>query len=275
MKAFYRLIILSLFGAGALNAQTDTKAVERQVKSYFAAYQMPIRSNQPTLKEVSIDTKKRTVTVTANSNLAYLPFTQQTVERIYADMKATFPAPYNKYTLYIYSDGKLIEELIPNALRTGKKAKERLTHHLVYKDEPWVENVSRPFEITDGLSNRHVAMWQSHGRYFKNERNRWEWQRPNLFCTNEDLFTQSFVIPFVIPMMENAGAIVYTPRERDQQRNEVIVDNDMKGSSVYSEEKSRKGKWEQSELPGFAVTKSVYSEGENPFTAGTARVVKA
>jgi hypothetical protein len=275
MKKIYQLIIISLFGAGTLNAQTDTKAVERQVKSYFASYQMPIRSSQPTLKEVSIDTKRRTVTVTANSNLAYLPFTQQSVERMYADMKATFPSPYNKYTLYIYSDGKLIEELIPNALRSGKKDKERLTHHLVYKDEPWVENVSRPFEITDGLSNRHVAMWQSHGRYFKNERNRWEWQRPNLFCTNEDLFTQSFVIPFVIPMMENAGAIVYTPRERDQQRNEVIVDNDMKGSSLYSEEKSRKGKWEQSELPGFASTKSVYNEGENPFTAGTARVVKA
>ena len=27
-------------------------------------------------------------------------------------------------------------------------------------------------------------------------------------------------------MLENAGAIVYTPRERDWQRNEVIVDND-------------------------------------------------
>ena len=31
------------------------------------------------------------------------------------------------------------------------------------------------------------------------------------FCTTEDLFTQSFVIPYIIPMLENAGAIVYTP----------------------------------------------------------------
>ncbi len=35
-----------------------------------------------------------------------------------------------------------------------------------------------------------------------------------------------FVLPYVIPMPENAGAIVYTPRERDTQKNEIIVDND-------------------------------------------------
>ena len=60
----------------------------------------------------------------------------------------------------------------------------------------------------------------------KKDKGCWEWQRPRLFCTTEDLFTQSFVIPYIIPMLENAGAIVYTPRERDWQRNEVIVDND-------------------------------------------------
>ena len=68
---------------------------------------------------------------------------------------------------------------------------------------------------------------KSHGKYYKNDKGCWEWQRPRLFCTTEDLFTQSFVIPYIIPMLENAGAIVYTPRERDWQRNEVIVDNDI------------------------------------------------
>ena len=45
----------------------------------------------------------------------------------------------------------------------------------------------------------------------KKDKGCWEWQRPRLFCTTEDLFTQSFVIPYIIPMLENAGAIVYTP----------------------------------------------------------------
>ena len=76
-----------------------------------------------------------------------------------------------------------------------------------------------------GLEGRHIALWQSHGKVYRNERNEWRWQRPRLFCTTEDLFTQSFVVPYLIPMLENAGAVVFTPRERDWQRYEVIVDN--------------------------------------------------
>ena len=74
----------------------------------------------------------------------------------------------------------------------------------------------------------------------KNDKNEWGWQRPRLFCTTEDMFTQSFVLPYVIPMLENAGAIVYTPRERDTQKNEIIVDNDTPNASLYLEVGSKK-----------------------------------
>lgn len=37
-------------------------------------------------------------------------------------------------------------------------------------------------------------------------------------------FTQSFVVPYIIPMLENAGAARHTPRERDLAQP-VIVDN--------------------------------------------------
>lgn len=76
-----------------------------------------------------------------------------------------------------------------------------------YKGVPWVKNISRPNEVSRGLQDRHIAVWQSHGNYFKNDKNEWGWQRPRLFCTTEDLFTQSFVLPYVIPMLENAGAV--------------------------------------------------------------------
>ncbi len=69
-------------------------------------------------------------------------------------------------------------------------------------------------------------MWPSHGWYYNNKMERWEWQRPRLFQTVEDLLPMSFTIPYIIPMLENAGANVFTPRERDTQTNEVIVDND-------------------------------------------------
>ena len=135
-------------------------------------------------------------------------------------------------------------------------------------------NTSRPYEISRGLQNRHIALWQSHGQYFKNENGEWSWQRPRLFCTTEDLFTQSFILPYVIPMLENAGANVFTPRERDTQKNEVIVDNDTKDGSIYLEMKSRKARWETVGGKGFASKKRIYKDGENPFLDGTARYAR-
>ena len=44
-------------------------------------------------------------------------------------------------------------------------------------------------------------------------------------------------MPYVIPMLQNAGAIVFTPRERDWQRNEIVIDNDDAVKSVYYFEK--------------------------------------
>ena len=47
-----------------------------------------------------------------------------------------------------------------------------------------------------------------------------------MFQSVEDKYTQSYVLPYVIPMLQNAGAIVMTPRERDTNPYEVVVDND-------------------------------------------------
>ena len=64
-----------------------------------------------------------------------------------------------------------------------------------YKGHPWVENISIPFKTTRGLNNRHISVWASHGRYYDVKRGGWKWQRPKMFCTTEDLFTQTIVIP--------------------------------------------------------------------------------
>ena len=142
-----------------------------------------------------------------------------------------------------------------------------------YDDDPWVFNSSRPYFVTAGLQNRHLSLWASHGRYWDAERG-WKWQRPNLFCTNEDLFTQTIVVPYLIPMLQNAGAIVFTPRERDWQQQEIIVDNNDRKSISYIEVDNSK-KWKDCDSLGFANAKTLYSDGENPFTMGTVRQAKA
>lgn len=142
-----------------------------------------------------------------------------------------------------------------------------------YSGQPWVENVSSPLEIDRGLQNRHLALWASHGRYYSQQRG-WLWQRPKLFCTNEDLFTQTIVVPYLIPMLENAGAVVFTPRERDWQKNEVIIDNDNSGQDIRYLEVNTRHDWKDAGTTGFAFHQGYYHNGENPFSAGTARMAK-
>ena len=141
-----------------------------------------------------------------------------------------------------------------------------------YDGKPWVSCTSRPYDIERGLDGTHIALWASHGRYYDNAEDKWQWQRPALFGTTEDLFTQTIVVPYLIPMLENAGAVVFTPRERDWQRNEVIVDNDDRHTSfIYYREESLRYPWTDTPFRGFAYHGGTLSEGDNPFEAGTAR----
>lgn len=143
-----------------------------------------------------------------------------------------------------------------------------------YRGKQWVSNASSLSQPSRGLQNRHISLWASHGRYFNNQKNVWEWQRPYLFCTTEDLFTQTIVVPYLIPMLQNAGANVFTPRERDWQPNEVIVDNDGEAQGVYFEN-SIGQKWTDGGVSGFSAegTQTIYG-GSNPFTWGTTRKAK-
>jgi hypothetical protein len=145
-----------------------------------------------------------------------------------------------------------------------------------HKGEPWVKNASQPYSIERGLQGHHLSVWASHGRYYDQGKGQWRWQRPALFCTTEDLFTQTIVIPYLIPMLEDAGAVVFTPRERDWQRHEVIVDNDPAGSLVNFryEESYYRNAWQPAPYKGFSMHDGAYRDGENPFEAGTARMAE-
>lgn len=123
-------------------------------------------------------------------------------------------------------------------------------------------------EWSRGLAHRNIALWQSHGYYYEQSLERWEWQRACLFQTVEDMFTQSFVLPFLVPMLENAGAYVMLPRERDLNRAEYVIDNDIYKTSRTKGSFRVEGDWKIVE-PGFADISEEIHDGDNPFTAGT------
>ena len=145
-----------------------------------------------------------------------------------------------------------------------------------HKGEPWVRNASLPYSIDRGLQGHHLSLWASHGIFYDQSKGKWRWQRPALFCTTEDLFTQTIVVPYLMPMLENAGAVVFTPRERDWQRHEVIVDNDPTNSLVNFryEESYYRNAWQPAPGKGFSMHSGVYRDGDNPFEAGTARMAE-
>lgn len=106
-----------------------------------------------------------------------------------------------------------------------------------YHGIPWTQKISSPWHPTHGLLGQHLCVWASHGKYYKSTKQQWCWQRPSMFCTTEDLLTPSFVYTFLMPMLENAGAIVWTPRERDMQSH-------MELASVPTEENRKQYLWE-------------------------------
>lgn len=248
-------------------AQLDTR-----LKNYVLATRAKnvVYAVQPYMESYSVDDARRVLTLNVSTGFATQNFTEKSVGYYYKRLSKALPKPYNRYQLRINTAGMPIEQLVPGAkLRSGSAPGG--WGRINYDGAPWVMNESQPNFVSHGLFDRHISLWQSHGIYFDQKKRRWKWQRPNLFCTNEDLFTQTIVVPYLIPMLENAGAVVYTPRERDWQRNEVIVDND--GKNGYVEDDGRE-KWRTTEERGFAFHRGMYLDGENPFEQGTARMVR-
>ncbi|MCX7718956.1 MAG: fibronectin type III domain-containing protein [Candidatus Sumerlaeaceae bacterium] len=77
---------------------------------------------------------------------------------------------------------------------------------------------------TGSLSGASIFLSPGHGWYYNNTLSRWATQRGNTNEIIEDLSNGEAVLQFLVPYLHNAGARVYTVRERDLNTNMVIVD---------------------------------------------------
>ena len=186
-------------------------------------------------------------------------------------LKSLFPEKYSKYGIGgVYTKNIDIKRLEVASL--SFKGSPFISQNRALQPEKREDFITayNAQVFPTGLSGRNIALWQSHGYFYDCNARRWNWQRPCLFQTVEDMYTQSYVLPFLVPMLENAGAYVMLPRERDVQRNEVIADNDpscgARGTATYTED----GRWTDAGN-GFADTKDYYVDQENPFAFGTCR----
>lgn len=279
--AVKKLICLLMFGFVFVNisSQTVSKEAKEYIERYFE-FNNPdsVGVACPKLKDIEVDAKRKRVDITFDKTLEYRPFREDFVSKAKKDIQKKLGRKFRGYDINIYTNGAELFDLIPNFYRSkNRQDRSRLLPADDDADfvQAWTRNDSRPIVPTEGLEGRHISLWQSHGIYYKEDKNEWRWQRPALFGTREDLLTQSFVLPYLIPMLERAGAVVFTPRERDVQTYEVIVDNDVDNRSVYRERNSRSSVWQTAPGAGFGMRKFKYMNGENPFEHGTARLVES
>lgn len=221
--------------------------------------------------------EKKGLRIVLNEGISDFPMRDEDISALYSIVDEKMPENYAGYKgkTRIFAGKSPVENLKSNyysSNRSDTPVKEHMKYVAKYRKGlvPLVKNESKLNKVTKGLQNRHIAMWQSHGWYYEPTLKRWEWQRARCWQTVEDLYTQSYVLPFLVPMLENAGAVVMLPRERDWNTEEQIVDND--GSKgIYREN----GEWKDAPAKGFAHKKEFYVHQENPFEMGTARMVPA
>lgn len=159
----------------------------------------------------------------------------------------------------IISDGKELDEWVTALYR---KRDKKLQYKPASAKYPLVHNASQPYAAKQGLDGKHIALWGSHGIYYVQAYRMWKWQRARLWTTIEDLYTSSYTMPFLVPMLENAGAVVLQPRERDTQLHEVIVDDSQLATGITPAQGA-----------GWGRPLKPLLEGDNPFTMGGYSIV--
>lgn len=208
------------------------------------------------LNRVAITPSQNRIHLYFNEPIAHIAIREELVLQWEQMVRDTLGKAYTKSRVQIYCEKTPIERYIPNSYRV-KIAKDNARQGRVSATTPLTRNTERPLFVK-GLSGRHIALWASHGYYYDKVKNGWIWQRPPLFGTLEDVNTFEYMYRFLMPMLENAGAVLVSPRERDPNPTEIIVDE--------TQARQISGNWSSQE-GGFGKIETL--KRENPFQMGS------
>ena len=243
------LLFVLIFGmswhALALDKQALTDTLNALVRQH--AYTESVKIH-------SVRVKNKYVTIRTNRALSTISMSADEVRDLRL-LISQIVLGNNQGKVTIYTDDYEIGELVTSVHQSRSKA----NRYTLPATTQWVTNTSRPYSAKQGLDGKHIALWGSHGQYFHQPTESWRWQRAKVWSTVEDLYTTSYTMPFLVPMLENAGAVVVQPRERDTQTYEQVVDDS---------QATLKGQWAIGEGAGWANPTTHLLEGDNPFTKG-------
>ena len=214
---------------------------------------------------LSVHSDKNLIQVFFTTPLSYIPVREKEVALVESSVKKTLGRKFRNYQVELYTDHHLLKDLVPNLLRSKLQVDASRIAGDKSERIPVVQQAGKEHPQS-GLYNNNIALWDSHGWYYESKLDRWEWQRARLFGTVEDMSPMSFVLPYLVPMLENSGASVFLPRERDWQSREVVVDNDR--STPGSELIIPDGLSVDRTAAGYLLKDTLFT-ADNPFLSGT------
>lgn len=243
------LVMIGLVINSVIGLEAQVVVVNRQIKEQSL---LSILTGDNWRSDEKIEMKSAVadgneVRVRFNKTILNILVTQEKLERAADSIRAWTSKPNAK--VQIIGDQINLSTLVPKTYNMSKSGVK-----------PVVKSVGKK---EGALTGRTFAVWNSHGRYYEKSLDRWEWQRARLFTTVEDLLSTSFVVPYLVPMLENAGASVYLPRERDFNKESLIADND-EASGL-----ERQGLKPVETTKGYRVSDALRNF-DNPFEMGTA-----
>ncbi len=267
-KYFQIAVLLFSINSCSIFNVTEEITLDQLLHDYQASYENRELSFSAhpysKIRSIEIDSTSKKISINFNRQFSYHPFREDEIKLIYQQTKDKLFPFSEEFDIEIKTMGYDIKELVPNIYRENESKYDITRIPKTYDHRnPIVFNQSKNLKPTNGLFNKNVALWHSHGWYYNHKMDRWLWQRARLFQTVEDIGPISFTLPYIVPMLENAGANVFLPRERDTQIHEIVID-DMDPN--FSDKTNL---WLTDTTTGFKMDSSSIPANVNPFKLGS------
>ena len=252
---------------------TDRGSVRLEKKMFRRSFFVPGLFNEwkhtgaVKIDSLKADKQEQTLNYYLSSTTTHIPIRTEWIESRKSEISMGLGRSFRNYRIQLWARGRLLDDYVPNAYRGATSFYDKSRLSAPHTGPALVTNLNRQ-AFKGGLTGSHIALWPSHGFFFDQQLDRWQWQRARLWQTVEDIFPWSFTAAYLVPMLESAGATVLMPRERDTQNHEVIVDNDSKTGESQLLITNGKSHWKVADQPGFLPIDTLFP-GQNPFNMGT------
>ena len=185
------IIILLFLCAGSAQATIGMQELSDSLMNYTGFSR--IWSPNVRVRKMRVDGNH--IVIHTNATLSGVRWTEEKANEIEQKI-SLWVLGHNQGKVQLFTQKTNIRDLItPCALHPTTYNIQHTTYNIHHKD----------------LTERHIAIWPSHGLYFNHKRQQWIWQRATLWTTVEDLYSQEY-IRLLRKMLENSGANIYMPR---------------------------------------------------------------